>query len=82
MKAMKKITLAQVRRAAEKAGGRLEQDGCGGWDLLAPDGCRWTWSETWCQPIPLGEAESAEDRQDMLQWALDCATSGVEEIAE
>lgn len=72
----RKLTIADVRRAAAKVGGRLDPDGAGGYDLLAPEGKRWGWSETWCQPIALGEAESIEDRAEMIQWAMDCCTSG------
>jgi hypothetical protein len=73
----KKPTVADIRRAAEKVGGSLEPDGCGGWDLLAPNGKRWVESETWCQPIPLAEAETADDRSCMLRFALACCVSGV-----
>lgn len=74
-----KLTIAKIRKAAGKVGGRLVSDGCGGYDLLAPDGKKWAWSETWCQPIPLGEADGQEDKESMLQWAMDCATGGLED---
>lgn len=75
---MARLTIASVKRAAAKAGGRVEPDGCGGYDLLAPDGKRWVESETWCQPIPLGEADSPSERSDMLRMAMDCLAGGLE----
>jgi hypothetical protein len=78
----KRLTISKVRRAAAKAGGRVEPDGCGGYELIAPYGYRWASSETVFQPIPLNEAQDADSRQEMLRWAMDCATGGLEPITE
>lgn len=74
--------LANVRRAVAKHGGRVEPDGNGGYDLLAPDGFRWRVAEVWCQPLPLGEAETKEERQEMLETALNAVKDGIEPFAE
>lgn len=75
--AKKKLTIADVRRAAERCGGRVESDGCGGYDLLAPDGRRWIDAEVWCQPIPLNEMEP-DEKQDELRRCLDIISLGHE----
>lgn len=76
----KTITIALVKAAASQAGGKVLSDGCGGYDLIAPDGKRWTWAEAWCQPIPLSEAGTQEERHEMLQWAYECATGGLTDM--
>ena len=76
----RRITINDVRRAAAKAGGTLESDGCGGWELLAPADRRWVWTETQCQPLPVREW-AGDEVQDELQRALDICTSGHEPYA-
>lgn len=71
------MTINEVKAEARKHGGQVVPDGSGGYDLLAPNGKLWEESETWQQPIPLGEAESAEEKQDMLRTALNVARGGL-----
>lgn len=72
--------LARIRRAVAKHGGEVVDDGNGGYDLLAPDGHRWRAAEVWCQPLPLGEAETKEERQEMLDMAMNAVKEGVERL--
>src|SRR5690348_18113168 len=57
------LTIADIRKAAEKVGGQVVSDGCGGYDLLAPERKKWAYSETWCKPIPLRSEEHTSELQ-------------------
>jgi hypothetical protein len=70
-------TITDIRREVRKHGGRLERDGCGGYEALAPDGFIWADAEVWCYPLPLNEAESREERQDMLEQAVRMLGGGI-----
>ena len=72
------MTLRDVKRAASTWGGTVESDGCGGYDVLAPRGYRWIVAEVWCYPLPLSEAESKEERQEMLTQAVNMLRGGIE----
>ena len=74
---MKPLTIASVRAVVQRFGGRLERDGCGGYEALAPDGLRWTDAEVWCYALPLSEAESPAERQEMLHQAVTMLSRGV-----
>ena len=74
----RKLTVRDVVRAAKVHGGLVVRDGCGGWEMLAPLGKRWVSLEVYAQPLPLNEAESHQERQDMLQAAIDGTKDGVE----
>jgi hypothetical protein len=78
--AIRPWTIRDVIRAAKAHDGRVVSDGCGGYEALAPDGCRWRDAEIWCYPIPLSEAEGREERQDMLRVAVSMIAAGVEPV--
>lgn len=67
-----------MKREAKKHGGRVESDGCGGYEVLAPDGRRWIGAEVWCYPLPVSEYESAEERQNEFQTCIDEISLGHE----
>ncbi len=77
---MPRPTFQQLRNAAREAGGKLESDGDGGWNLLAPPGSRWGRTETQAALIPLGDADDDEDEADMIQYGIDCCVAGHEPI--
>lgn len=72
-----KATIANLKKLVASHGGIVESDGCGGLDLLANrDATRkWTNTDTWCQPLPLGEIEP-EFRQEEIRRAMDCVSGG------
>lgn len=72
----KKLTIADVRKVAVKHGGRVESDGCGGYEVLA-EGRRWQDAEVQCYVLPMNEIEP-EDRQDELQRCVDLISAGHE----
>lgn len=78
--ATRRPTLASVKAAAKAIGARVERDGVGGYELLAPDGCRWVDAEVWCYPIPTNEAESPEEKREMLESASRVIAGGIEPI--
>ena len=72
------MLLQRLRREVKKRRGRVEADGCGGYEILAPEGRRWKSAEVWCQPLPLSEAESREEKEGMLRGALEMVAEGTE----
>lgn len=74
----KRLTIADVKREAAKHGGTVESDGCGGYDVLAPDDRRWIDAEVQCYPLPVNEYESAEEKQYELQLCIDLIKGGHE----
>jgi hypothetical protein len=73
-----KTTLAAVRRIVERHGGTMERDGNGGWECIAPPGCRWRDAEVTFYPLPLNEAETPDERARMLDEAVSMLTAGAE----
>lgn len=77
-----KATINQIKKEAAKHGGKVEKDGNGEYDLLAPEGSLWAEAEVWCQPIPLGEEDlTPESKAEMLESALAVARGGVKGVA-
>lgn len=70
--------VSAIKALARRHGGTVEADGCGGYEILAPDGRRWRSAEVWCYPLPLSECESAEERQELLRQALAMLADGTE----
>ena len=75
-----RATMRTVKAMAAKFGGRVVDDGCGGFEVEAPAVMRWVASETVYLPIPLGEAERKEDRQEMIDGAVSMMADGVETL--
>lgn len=71
----------KIKSIVKRYGGRLERDGLGGWEALAPNGMIWTEAEVWCYPIPISECETKEERQEMLKTAISFLSAGVSPIA-
>jgi hypothetical protein len=67
-----KPTIANLRKLAERHGGVVESDGCGGYDILADPDAKYRWidGEVWCLPLPLNEIDPADHRAE-IQWAMD-----------
>jgi hypothetical protein len=76
------MSIRKLRAAVNRAGGMLVPDGCGGYDMLAPSGCRWKAVEVWCQPLALGECESPGERHDLVAAAIEWVGDGVEPLQE
>lgn len=74
--------IAQLRKEIEEHGGKLVADGVGGYDMLAPTGRKWNSLEVWCQPIPLTECASPEERREMIQDAIEAAKCGLDVLLE
>jgi len=74
------MSIRDVIRAAAAHDGIVIEDGSGGFEALAPEGCRWIDAEAACYPLPLNKAESAEERQQMLQVAVETLSGGIESI--
>lgn len=72
------MSIQKLRAAVRKAGGALEPDGMGGYEMIAPRGFRWTAIEVWYQPVPLGECESREEKRELLSDAVRWAEQGIE----
>ncbi len=75
----RKLTIADIKRAAEKQGGIVDPDGLGGYDVLANADAtrRWIESGTWTLVLPLNEYEP-EERQALLRDCLDTIKMGTE----
>ncbi len=74
------LLLVRLRGIVKKMGGSVVLDGCGGYDVIAPEGKRWKAAEATCQPIPMGEAESNKEKAEMVQTALNMVKEGTEKI--
>jgi hypothetical protein len=74
----KRLTIADVKRLAVKLGGRVQPDGCGGYEVLAPPHCRWIDAEVQCYPLPLNECQDAQEKQDEIQTCLNLIGGGHE----
>jgi hypothetical protein len=72
-----KLTITDVRRVAARHGGRVQPDGCGGYEVLAPPDRRWINAEVQCYVLPLNEYED-DERQDELQRCIDMIEDGIE----
>jgi hypothetical protein len=73
----KRLTIADIKRAAAKHGGRVESDGCGGYEVISPEGTRWIDAEVQYYVLPVRES-NPEDVQDMLRQCMDFIKSGHE----
>lgn len=73
----KRLTIADVRRVATRHGGKVQRDGCGGYEVIAPPGRRWIDAEVQCYVLPLNEYEPGE-RQAELQRCIDLIEAGHE----
>jgi len=71
-----KPTMANLRRLVKAAGGRVEGDGVGGWEVLAPEGRMWTEAEVWCQPLPLNEYDDPAERVELIEYAIKMVQEG------
>ncbi len=81
MKRRAKATMVNLKCVVERLGGTLEKDGMGGYEAVAPPLCRWIDAEVSSYPIPLSEAETKEERQDMLDTAFRMLKAGIEPIS-
>jgi hypothetical protein len=73
---MARLTIRDVIRAAARHDGQVVSDGCGGYEVLAPEGRLWADAEVWCYPLPLSEAEGPEERQELLAQAVRMISEG------
>lgn len=70
--------MKQLKKAVEAAGGTLESDGVGGFEMVAPEGFVWSDLEVNCQPIPLSEMDSKQEKAEAIAQALKWAKQGVD----
>jgi hypothetical protein len=73
-----KPTVANLRKLAAQHGGRVQSDGCGGLEVLAPPDRRWINGEVQCLILALSEYESREERRDEIERCMDMMAAGHE----
>jgi hypothetical protein len=74
----RRITLARVRRAADRLGATCEPSPAGRYVLVAPSGRFWLATGTRVVVVPLAHADPAE-RRCLLRWAYTCCRDGLAE---
>lgn len=72
MTTAKRVTKKMVEKLVQKHGGTIEDaGGPDDWNIIAPKGYWWKEAEVQCYALPLGECESSEERQELLQAAME-----------
>lgn len=71
-------SLKTIRRVAAKFGGTIEPDGCGGYEVLAPDHYRWIDGEVQCLVLALSEYDRPGEKEAEIQRCIDIISGGIE----
>lgn len=73
----KKITKRDVAALMKRLGGSVEDDGCGGFDAIAPDGYEFVETESSVQPFPVTEYDDKGERQEMISGNYEMLSRGI-----